>query len=80
MKPLHTNPEEAVTAHKVLGAKLSIGIHFGTFQLSSEGFEQPLSGLRDALTNQRLPLGSFITLHEGKPDFFRKLTNHAITP
>lgn len=70
MKPLHTNPAEAVTAHKDLGAKLSIGMHFGTFQLASEGFEQPLSDLRDALTNERLPLSSFITLHEGETRFF----------
>jgi L-ascorbate metabolism protein UlaG (beta-lactamase superfamily) len=31
MKTQHMNPDDAVLAHKVLGATQSVGIHFGTF-------------------------------------------------
>jgi L-ascorbate metabolism protein UlaG (beta-lactamase superfamily) len=34
MAPIHMNPAEAVRAHRVLGARHSIGMHFGTFQLT----------------------------------------------
>jgi L-ascorbate metabolism protein UlaG (beta-lactamase superfamily) len=41
MKNQHMNPEDAVLAHLDLGAKRSFGIHFETFQLTDEGFEEP---------------------------------------
>ena len=41
MSPVHMNPEEAVRAHKILGAKTSIAIHHGTFQLADEGPDTP---------------------------------------
>lgn len=42
MKNFHINPEEAVNAHLDLGAKQSVGIHFGTFQLTDEGINDPI--------------------------------------
>lgn len=66
MEPIHMNPAEAVLAHKDLGAKLSIGMHFGTFQLSSEAIDQPQIDLKTALENENLPMDCFITLHEGE--------------
>jgi L-ascorbate metabolism protein UlaG (beta-lactamase superfamily) len=41
MSPVHMAPEEAVRAHQVLGAKTSIAIHHGTFQLGDEGIDTP---------------------------------------
>ena len=42
MKPIHTSPSEALKAHLDLGAAQSIGMHYGTFQLASEEFNQPI--------------------------------------
>ena len=39
MQAVHMNPAEAVQAHIDLGAPESIGMHFGTFQLTTEGIE-----------------------------------------
>jgi L-ascorbate metabolism protein UlaG (beta-lactamase superfamily) len=41
MSPIHMDPEEAVRAHEVLGARTSIAIHHGTFQLADEGIDTP---------------------------------------
>jgi len=38
----HMNPAEAVAAHRDLGARLSIPVHYGTFRLSGEGIDEPL--------------------------------------
>ena len=37
------NPAEAVDAHIDLDAAESIAMHFGTFQLTAEGIDAPLS-------------------------------------
>lgn len=65
MKSMHINPEEAVQAHQDLEAQHSIGMHFGTFQLSSELFDQPAKDLSKALEAVKIPLTSFITMDEG---------------
>jgi L-ascorbate metabolism protein UlaG (beta-lactamase superfamily) len=41
MAPIHMNPEEAVEAHRILGAAASIAIHHGTFQLADESLDTP---------------------------------------
>ena len=45
MAPVHMNPDEAVHAHLDLGARQSIGMHFGTFQLTDEAIDAPLQAL-----------------------------------
>jgi L-ascorbate metabolism protein UlaG (beta-lactamase superfamily) len=49
MAPVHMNPADAVQAHWDLGAGHSIGMHFGTFQLTDEAVEAPVATLADAL-------------------------------
>jgi L-ascorbate metabolism protein UlaG (beta-lactamase superfamily) len=66
MKPVHMNPAEAVAAHRDLGAKHSIGMHFGTFQLSAEAIDQPLVDLKRALAENRIPETEFVTLEVGE--------------
>ncbi len=66
MTPMHMNPEEAVRAHRDLGARHSIGMHFGTFQLTAEGIDQPKIDLAAALAAHKIPDGEFITLAEGE--------------
>ncbi len=41
MSPIHMAPGEAIRAHEVLGARTSIAIHHGTFQLTDEGIDTP---------------------------------------
>jgi L-ascorbate metabolism protein UlaG (beta-lactamase superfamily) len=39
MSPVHMAPEEAITAHKILGSRTSIAIHHGTFQLANDAID-----------------------------------------
>ena len=48
METVHMNPAEAVQAHLDLEASVSVGMHFGTFQLTTEGIDEPLRALEDA--------------------------------
>ena len=66
MKPIHMNPAEAVCAHRDLGSKQSIGMHFGTFRLTTEAIDQPQADLRRALFESGIPEREFVTLHEGE--------------
>jgi L-ascorbate metabolism protein UlaG (beta-lactamase superfamily) len=66
MRPVHMNPAEAVRAHRDLGSRHSIGMHFGTFQLTTEAIDQPLADLKHALAADGIAEGEFITLHEGE--------------
>jgi L-ascorbate metabolism protein UlaG (beta-lactamase superfamily) len=70
MKPVHMNPMEAVKAHIDLGSKQSVGMHFGTFHMSAESIDQPLTDLKAALLNERVPEEQFVTLHEGETRVF----------
>jgi L-ascorbate metabolism protein UlaG (beta-lactamase superfamily) len=48
MKSVHMNPAEAVRAHLDLQAAASVGMHFGTFQMTTEGIDEPLHALKHA--------------------------------
>lgn len=66
MQQSHLNPYEAVKAHLDLGAKQSIAIHYGTFQLSDEAFDQPNIDLKKALKLNSLSDKQFLLLPEGE--------------
>lgn len=57
----HVNPEEAVQAHLDLNSRLSLGVHYGTFQLTAEEYDAPLRALGDALRGRQIPAARFIT-------------------
>ena len=59
MKDQHMNPEDAVQAHLDLGSKNSLGCHFGCFQLTDEGIDQPAEALRSALEKMKVPAHEF---------------------
>ena len=63
---VHMNPEEAVQAHVELGAAESIGMHFGTFQLTTEGIDEPVRALEQELRKRDLPPGQFCTIDFGQ--------------
>jgi L-ascorbate metabolism protein UlaG (beta-lactamase superfamily) len=48
MQSIHMNPPEAVQAHLDLHAKASVAMHFGTFQLTPEGIDEPVQALAEA--------------------------------
>ena len=66
MKSAHMNPEEAVMAHLDLESKLSIGMHYGTFQLTAEPIDEPKERLKKELVRRALDLESFRVLKFGK--------------
>jgi L-ascorbate metabolism protein UlaG (beta-lactamase superfamily) len=48
MREAHMNPAEAVQAHREVGARRSLGMHWGTFQLTDEAREAPVEALAAA--------------------------------
>jgi L-ascorbate metabolism protein UlaG (beta-lactamase superfamily) len=68
MAPVHMDPAEAVAAHLALGAKRSVGMHFGTFQLTDEAIDAPVAGLEAA--RQAAGVDGFETLGFGETGVF----------
>jgi L-ascorbate metabolism protein UlaG (beta-lactamase superfamily) len=66
MQSVHMNPAEAVQAHLDLDASESIGMHFGTFQLTTEGIDEPLGALADACRTRNVSPSRFRTLGFGE--------------
>lgn len=66
MKYNHMNPEDAVKAHMDLNSKKSIGIHFGTFQLTNEKIDDPIRDLAKARSKYYVDQKDFFTLKEGE--------------
>jgi len=61
MSAMHMGPDEAVRAHAILGARSSIAIHYGTFQLGDEGIDTPRRELAECAPGE-----SFLTLGNGE--------------
>jgi L-ascorbate metabolism protein UlaG (beta-lactamase superfamily) len=70
MAPVHMNPAEAVQAHQDLQAQRSIGMHFGTFQLTDEPIDAPLLALAEARKAAGLRPDQFFTLDFGETRIF----------
>lgn len=49
MGPVHTTPGEAVQALLDLGATVGVGMHWGTFRLADDGYDEPVRDLLTAL-------------------------------
>jgi len=59
MRIIHMNPAEAVLAHLELEATISVAMHFGTFQLTTEGIDEPAQALRRACQDQGVEESAF---------------------
>ena len=72
MTPQHVNPMEAVRIHQDIGAKRSIGVHWGTFQLTDEPLDQPPRDLVVARTALNVKEADFSVLAIGETKQFAK--------
>lgn len=66
MKDIHMNPAEAVQAHLDLAAIESLAMHFGTFQLTPEGIDDPPRELAKALLERGVSAERFRTIAVGE--------------
>ena len=66
MQSQHVNVEEALKIHADLGAKRSLGVHWGTFELTDESLDEPPRQLERQRTALGLPADEFFTLAIGE--------------
>jgi len=66
MSPVHMNPDEAVRAHLDVNARASIGMHFGTFQLTDEAIDEPVRALERARVDHGVSADAFDVLEFGE--------------
>lgn len=66
MAPAHMNPDEAVRAHLDVRARTSIGMHFGTFQLTDEGIDEPVRDLEQARAEHGVDADAFRVIDVGQ--------------
>ncbi|MDR3438250.1 MBL fold metallo-hydrolase [Telmatospirillum sp.] len=67
MGPQHMNPDEAVQAHRDLGAHLSLAMHFATFPLADEAIDAPVLALAKARDRHGVPADRFQVPAFGTP-------------
>lgn len=66
MSRVHASPDEALRAHRILGAATSVGIHFGTFRLADDGQDEPPERIAALLRESALPRPRFWILEFGE--------------
>lgn len=66
MQPVHVDPREAAEAHLTLGARTSLAVHYGCFELADEGPTTPVLELDEACTSLGIPRDEFWTLAIGE--------------
>lgn len=66
MRDQHVNPAEAVQIHRDLGAKRSMAMHFGTFELTNESLDEPPKALVQAKAEQGVADDAFTVLAVGQ--------------
>jgi L-ascorbate metabolism protein UlaG (beta-lactamase superfamily) len=64
MKFSHMNPQDAKLAHQDLESQYSLGMHFGTFQLTDEGIDDPVNDFK------ALDIKNFEVLDHGESMLF----------
>jgi N-acyl-phosphatidylethanolamine-hydrolysing phospholipase D len=72
MMDQHVNPEEAVQIHKDMQSKWSLGIHWGTFELTDEALDQPIGDLIAARTKAGIASDQFVMFRHGQTQFFKR--------
>jgi len=72
MKPQHIDLDEAVQVHLDLGAKLSVGVHWGTFELADDPLDMPIHELGAARIAKGVPEDAFFLMPIGDTRQFAK--------
>ena len=65
MSPVHCSPADGVQIHMDVKSNLSLGMHWNTFRLSSEPFDQPPYDLYLAMKENNLPFDTFLPQEMG---------------
>ena len=65
MKYQHVHPGEAVEIHKDIASKKSLGIHWGTFKLTTENYLEPPALLNSFLNKSGLEGSDFVATDIG---------------
>jgi len=71
MRVHHMNPTEAVQVHRKVRAKASVGIHWGTFELTDEPLDQPPHELARAMRYAEVPPEEFFVMRHGETRILR---------
>jgi L-ascorbate metabolism protein UlaG (beta-lactamase superfamily) len=66
MRDQHMNPSDAVQALVDCGAEQALAHHHGTFQLTDEAIDAPVTGLHAALDEAKIPRERFVALKPGQ--------------
>jgi N-acyl-phosphatidylethanolamine-hydrolysing phospholipase D len=66
MSRVHTDPQGSVSIHQSLGIEKSIGVHWGTWIMSDERYDEPVEELRKVVFERGLKEEEFGTLPVGK--------------
>ena len=61
----HVHPGEAVEIHKDIGSRKSLGIHWGTFKMSTENYLEPPALLNTFVNKSQLEGSVFVTTQIG---------------
>lgn len=66
MRRMHVNPADAVQMMVDLDAQQAMGVHWGTFKLTQEAFDQPIADLVEALAARQMPADKVWLLKHGE--------------
>ena len=70
MKDQHVDPAEAVKIHQDVRAVQSVGIHWGTFELTDEPLDAPIGALPRALDAAGVARSRFVLMRHGETRLF----------
>lgn len=66
MKAQHINPDEAAQIHKDTRTRQTLGIHWGTFELTDEPLDQPIGDVEKARKTHKLTENEFRVVNHGE--------------